>query len=104
MAQKSNVKTLAIKARLANTIRKLIYPYVKGGKTLSELTESELSALGSTAFEVGKAMHQELNAYKAKRKFKASVAQEREKRGYKRKQKTSKAEWEAKQQKELVES
>lgn len=69
----SNTKTLAIKARLANHIRKTLYK-----KHLPVLSEAEKLAIFDQIFGLNLQMHWELNAYKQKRKDKAELLKRRQ--------------------------
>lgn len=77
-------KTTAIKARIANHIRKTLYK-----KHLPNISDKEKLQIFDEIFGINLQMHWELNAYKAKRKVKAAIHAERVKRGYKPKKKTS---------------
>ena len=81
-------KTMAIKARVANHLRKSIYK-----KNYEDLSLPERESLFKELFEMGKEMHKELSAYKQKRKDKKVIQDARVARGYKPKQKTSKQQW-----------
>lgn len=80
----TQLKTLAMKAKLANHIRKTFYK-----RTWESLKTGERDQILLEIFSLNSQMHSELNAYKAKRKAKKVVQIEREIRGYKRKKKTS---------------
>lgn len=67
-----NTKTMAIKARLANHIRKTLYK-----KHLLSLSDSEKIAMMDQIFGLNLEMHWELNAYKQKRKDKAELLKKR---------------------------
>ncbi len=82
-------KTMAIKARVANHLRKSIYK-----KEYDEITVPEKLTLLRELFDMGKEMHKELSAYKQKRKDKKAIQEARVARGYKPKVKTTKAQWE----------
>lgn len=77
-------QTLAIKARIANHIRKTLYK-----RKWEELKTGERDQILLEIFSLNLQVHWELNAYKAKRKAKAKIQKEREARGYKTKRKTS---------------
>lgn len=81
----ANTKTLAIKARLANHIRKTLY----NKKRLEQFSVSEKEEFFNDVWAKYLDMHSELNDYKAKRKAKKAVQIQREKRGYRPKKKTS---------------
>lgn len=65
-------KTMAMKARLANYIRKTLYK-----KHLQTLSDKEKVAILDQIFGLNLQMHWELNAYKQKRKDKAALLQKR---------------------------
>lgn len=68
----ANIKTLAIKARLANHIRKTLY------KTrLEQISQTEKVRLFEEIFGLNSSMHSELNDYKAKRKAKIELHKKR---------------------------
>lgn len=69
----SNIKTLAMKAKLANHIRKTLYK-----KHLTALSEAEKLAIFDQIFGLNLQMHSELNAYKRKRKDKAELLKKRQ--------------------------
>ena len=69
---KSNTTTLAIKARLANHIRKTLYK-----KHLKEISDQDKISMFDQIFGLNLGMHWELNAYKSKRKDKADLLQKR---------------------------
>jgi len=80
-------KTLAMKARVYNYIRKTLYK-----RKLEEINKEEKEAIFNEIFTLNRAAHWELNFYKAKREYKEHIYQERVKRGYKFKTKTPKPE------------
>lgn len=81
----ANIKTLAIKATLANHIRKTLY----NKKRLEQFSQEEKVAFFNDVWARYLDMHAELNAYKQKRKDKRHIHEERVKRGYNFKKKTS---------------
>src|SRR5688572_30470006 len=85
----ANINTLAIKARMANYIRKTLYSKDKA----KEFTDDDAAKFIAEIYSRYLEMHSELNDYKAKRKHKAKIKAEREKRGYKPKKKTSKMDY-----------
>lgn len=87
--QKIALKTLAMKARVANFIRKELYK-----EKLENISKDEKIAFFDKVFEMNLTMHNDLRAYKWKREWKADIEKEREKRGYKRKKRTTKQEYE----------
>lgn len=95
----TQLKTLAMKAKLANYIRKTLYK-----KQLDKLTQKEKLDIFDVIFSINKEMHYELLAYKSKRKDKKELYEARVKRGYKFKKKTSKKEYLENLQKNLVDS
>lgn len=78
-------KSMSIKARLANLLRKELYEYstnewdikYRGKK---KLTDEDKIRLFNLFFVETKAMHNELNAYKEKRQYKAEIQRLREER------------------------
>lgn len=70
---KANTTTLAMKAKLANHIRKTLYK-----KHLPTLSEKEKLQIFDQIFGLNLQMHSELNAYKSKRKEKAALRKKRE--------------------------
>lgn len=81
----TSLKTMAIKSRVANFIRKALYK-----KRLEQFSDAEIQVLFSEIHALNFKAHTELNNYKQKRKKKAAVQREREKRGYVKKVKTPK--------------
>lgn len=102
---KPNTKSLGIKASLFNMLNKkfnnktIVYQdklsYLEKKYNYKTFTDKEKIELFDELFITHQACHEELKAYKEKRKFKAKVEEERKKRGFKRKHKTTKAEYEA---------
>lgn len=80
----ANTKTLAIKARLANHIRKTLY----NKKNLEQFNQAEKVDFFNDVWAKYLDMHSELNDYKAKRKAKAEIQRLRKERGYKAKKKS----------------
>jgi hypothetical protein len=80
-------KTMAMKARVYNYIRKTLYK-----KKLEEINIQEKEAIFNEIFSMNRATHWELKFYKGKREYKEHIYQERVKRGYKFKTKTPKPE------------
>lgn len=70
---KANTTTLAMKAKVANYIRKTLYK-----KHLQTLSDKEKIAIFDQIFGLNLQMHSELNAYKNKRKEKAALRKKRE--------------------------
>lgn len=68
----SNIKTMAMKAKLANYIRKTLYK-----KHLTALSGADKVAIFDQIFGLNLQMHSELNAYKRKRKDKAELLRKR---------------------------
>lgn len=68
----SNIKTMAMKAKLANYIRTTLYK-----KHLSNLSDKDKIAIFDQIFGLNLQMHWELNAYKQKRKDKAKLLKKR---------------------------
>jgi hypothetical protein len=79
----TQTKTMAMKARVANFIRKALY------KKPIDISEKEKLILFEQIYNLNRDMHWELLAYKAKRKEKARIQKLRSERGYKPKKKTS---------------
>ena len=67
-----NNNTLAIKARIANHIRKSLYK-----KRLEQLTDKEKLDMFDTIFSMNQSAHWELNAYKSKRREKRELLKKR---------------------------
>lgn len=84
-----NSSTMGIKCRVANNLRAAFYK-----KEKESFSAEEKANMFDHIYDDVAKMHTELNNYKAKRKFKANVAKERELRGYVPTKKTSLAEWE----------
>lgn len=82
----ANTKTLAIKARLANSLRKYVYQNIHRKPNPPQSIKAGIFDMW--LLEIWE-MHSELNAYKAKRKEKARIHAERMKRGWKPKKKVS---------------
>lgn len=78
------LKTLAMKARLANKIRKHFYK-----AQLEKFTTEQKVEFFNEIFEQNSLMHWELINYKQKRRDKKDIHQARLDRGYKFKKKTS---------------
>ncbi len=76
-------KTLAIKARLANKVRTLLY------KKPIDISDKEKISLFEQIYNINRDVHWELVDYKRKRKKKARIQAERVARGYKSKKKTT---------------
>jgi len=99
-------KTMAIKARVYNQIRTDLYKkqleenYKTKYQKETVITPKEKVELFDKWFSLNSLAHQELNAYKAKRKWKREIYEARVARGYKFKKKQSKEE----RQKYLAES
>jgi hypothetical protein len=91
---KKALKTMAIKARVYNKIRKALY---KQG--LEKFTSENKVTFFDELFKENQEAHNELNNLKRKRKDKAFVQAERVKRGYKPKRKTSLEEYNQSRQK-----
>ena len=68
-----NTTTLAIKARLANHIRKTLYK-----KKWENMSPGEIETIFDEIFKLNHQMHWELNEYKAKRKAKRELRKKRE--------------------------
>lgn len=68
----TSLKTMGIKARVTNIIRKDIYL-----TRVEDFSEKAKVALFNKWFQVAKEVHNELNTYKAKRKYKAKVEKQR---------------------------
>lgn len=85
----TQLKTLAMKARLANKIRKTLYK-----RKLDQISDNEKVAIFNDIYAENHLMHWELISYKQKRKKKKAIYDERVKRGYKFKKKTTKEEFE----------
>ncbi len=79
-------KTLSIKARIANILRKELYfitndDYtLKYGKNKKKLTDKEKIEYFDKLLPLVQDMHRELNNYKSKRKEKAEIQRLREER------------------------
>ena len=78
------LKTMAMKARVANFIRKELYK-----ARLDQISKERKIELFDQIFQMNHAMHYELLAYKNKRKEKAYIHAERIKRGKLPKKKVS---------------
>ena len=85
---KPNTTTLAIKARVANKFRAILYK-----KKLDMISEVDKILLFDNFFKEIRTMHDEIVMYKYKRKLKRIVAQLRVKRGYTTKKKMNKREY-----------
>lgn len=77
------LKTMAMKAKVANFLRKSFYktkikPEGGYGKTL--ITDEEKLKLFDVIWAMSQEMHRELNAYKWKRQHKAAIQKAREER------------------------
>ena len=68
----TQLKTLAIKARVANHIRKTLYK-----KKLDQITDQEKISLFNEIYSLNHAMHWELNSYKDKRRDKRELLEKR---------------------------
>lgn len=68
-----SLKTMGIKARVTNVIRVDIY-----NKRLDRINDTEKIEFFNKWFSLTKEAHNELNNYKAKRKYKAKVEKLRE--------------------------
>lgn len=68
----TQLKTLAMKAKLANHIRKTIYK-----KNWTDLTPDQKEGMLMQIFIMGKEMHSELNNFKQKRKDKVKLLAKR---------------------------
>lgn len=93
----SGVKTMAIKARLSNLLRKTFYK-----RTETDFTAEEKLTLFDAILSETQEMHFELNMYKSKRKSKRFVEQQRALRGFKPKNKTTLEQWKLKQQSNIT--
>ena len=69
------LKTMAMKCRIANLIRKEIYK-----KRIEDFKSEDKQKLFDTIFEEAKKMHNELRDYKHKRRIKARIQKMREER------------------------
>lgn len=87
--QQIALKTLAMKARVANFIRKELFK-----EKLENISKDEKIAFFDKVFEMNDLMHRELRAYKWKRQWKAHIEAERIKRGCIPKKRTTKQEYE----------
>lgn len=76
-------QTLAIKARLANKVRTLLY------KKPIDISDKEKLELFQQIYDLNRDVHWELVDYKRKRRRKARIQAERLARGYKPKKKTT---------------
>lgn len=92
-------KTLSIKARVYNQIRKdlykktnedIIYNKLRG---LEFITDEQKIELFNKWFDLNKEAHNELNEYKKKRKYKKTIQEDRIKRGVTPKVKMSKEQY-----------
>lgn len=81
------LKTLAIKATIANTIRTDLYK-----KRLDQISDKEKIELFDKWFAINHTSHWLLNSYKAKRKYKKEIHEARVARGYKFKKRQTKEE------------
>lgn len=79
------LKTLAMKARVYNYIRKTLYK-----RKLEDISIDDKVTIFNEIFGMNKITHWELKFYKGKREYKEHIYQERVKRGYKFKTKTPK--------------
>jgi hypothetical protein len=82
------LKTLAMKARVYNQIRKDLYK-----KRLDSFTDKQKVEFFDKVFALNNETHWELLAYKEKRKDAKKLYEERVARGHKFKKKTSKQEY-----------
>lgn len=83
------LKTMAIKARLANIIRTTLFEYSESEyqikyKGKKRLTSEDKLKIFDEIFKHNQEMHAELNAYKSKRKFKNQVEKLREEKRLKK--------------------
>jgi hypothetical protein len=83
------LKTMAIKARLANIIRTTLFEYSESEfqikyKGKKRLTQEDKLRIFDEIFKQNTEMHAELNAYKSKRKFKNQVEKLREEKRLKK--------------------
>lgn len=85
----TQLKTLAMKARVYNKIRTFLYK-----QHLDKIPQKTKIEFFDEIFKMNHETHWELIAYKKKRKRKAKLHAERVARGYNFKKKTSKAEYE----------
>jgi hypothetical protein len=72
------LKTMAMKARVANLIRTTLFEFGTTDweikyRNKKKLTEEDKIRIFDMIFEANKEMHDELNAYKQNRKFRAKV-------------------------------
>lgn len=72
------LKTMAMKAKVANFIRTTLYK-----KRIDQISVVEKTMIFDTIFKMNTEMHNELNAYKQKRQDKAQRDLLREARGWK---------------------
>lgn len=84
------LKTLAMKARVYNQIRKNFYK-----KPITSFSPEEKIKMFDKIFGLNLETHWELNNYKHKRKAKATLYAERVARGYNFKKKTKKEDYES---------
>ena len=84
----TTLKTLSIKARVYNQIRVDLYK-----KRIDQISSTEKIEFFNKIFNLNVEAHNELNAYKQKRKDKKEIYEARVKRGYKFKKKISKEEY-----------
>jgi hypothetical protein len=95
--QNKSLRTLAPKARVYNHIRKRLYKC-----KLEDFTIKQKEEFFKEVFEMNAVTHQELLLMKWTRKQKAAIEAARIARGYKRKKKTSLAEYEDKMRDALI--
>lgn len=89
-------KTLAMKARLANYIRKTLYK-----RKVDAIPDIDKVEIFNQIHALNLLMHWELMDYKSKRKAKARINKLRKERGWKPKHKVSKADYEKTLQKAI---
>ena len=83
--QRIALKTMAMKAKVANYIRKSLYK-----KRLEQISSTDKITIFDTIFQMNHEMHYELKAYKQKRETKAERDRLRIERGWKAKIKSPK--------------
>lgn len=83
------LKTMAIKARVYNFIRKSLHK-----KRLEDFNDSQKIQFFDQLFPLNHEAHWELHSYKKKRQRKAAIHKARVERGYRFKKHTSKAQYE----------
>lgn len=90
---KTSMKTMAIKARVYNAIRKTLYK-----KKVEDFSNAEKIEFFNAVHVLNLNAHRELIDYKHKRRAQAKVVAERIKRGKAPKKKTTKEQWLASQE------